>query len=158
MAKFTRAEMEKAFANYGELREQAIRSQDWSIWGRQFTEDARYLEHAYGEFRGRDAIVEWIVKVMAPFPQMTFPVDWSVLDSDQGRVVFQCQNRLPHPADPEGEPFQFPSWTLLEYAGDLQWCYEEDMYNPKEGAIAISGWHQAGGVFATREQVAMQTA
>jgi len=157
MAKFTREGLVKAYGHYQELREQASTTGDWSIWGNQFTEDARYVEHAYGEFQGRDAIVKWICEVMAPFPQMTFPNDWIVYDPDEGRVVFQAQNRLEHPSDPNGGPFQFPSWTLLHYAGDLQWSYEEDMYNPKEGADAISGWIKAGGVFQSKELVKMVT-
>ena len=155
MAKFTREELVKAYDRYQELREQSSATGDWSIWGNQFTEDAHYVEHAYGEFHGRNAIVKWICEVMAPFPQMTFPNNWIVFDADEGRVVFQCQNRLEHPSDPNGAPFQFPSWTLLRYAGDLQWSYEEDMYNPKEGGDAISGWIKAGGVFKSKELVKM---
>jgi len=41
-----------------------------------FTEDADYIEHAFGVFKGRDRIRDWITKVMAPFPHMTVPQDW----------------------------------------------------------------------------------
>jgi hypothetical protein len=63
----SRAELEQAFASYCALREQSSRTGDWAIWGNQFSDDARYLEHAYGELHGRDAIVAWITGVMAPF-------------------------------------------------------------------------------------------
>jgi hypothetical protein len=155
MPGFTRKELEEGFASYCDLREQSSAKQDWSIWGGQFSEDAHYVEHAYGEFHGRAAIVDWITKVMAPFPHMTFPNDWAVMDTDQGCVVFQCQNRLAHPTDPGGEPFQFPTWSLIRYAGNGLWSYEEDMYNPKEGGEAISGWIKAGGQFQSRELVKM---
>ena len=59
----TREELERAFAHYRQVRERAIATGDWRPWAALFTEDARYVEHAYGEFRGRQAIEEWIVGV-----------------------------------------------------------------------------------------------
>ena len=72
------------------------------MWADLFTEDAEYIEHAYGTFKGREKIREWITKVMAPFPSMTFPQDWVVFDEDNGAILFQCQNRLPTPPTPRG--------------------------------------------------------
>lgn len=63
----SRAELALAFAHYCDVRERAIATGDWRPWGALFTEDARYVEHAYGTFVGRQAIQEWIVGVMAPF-------------------------------------------------------------------------------------------
>jgi hypothetical protein len=155
---FTRSQLADGFAHYKGLREEASRTGDWAPWGRQFTPDAHYIECAYGEFHGRDQIVDWIVKVMSPFPHMTFPDDWVVLDPEQGCVVFQCQNRLEHPADPGGAPFQFPTWSKLEYAGDHQWRLEHDMYDPRSAADTIQAWLRAGGRFRTRELVKMKRA
>lgn len=152
----TRDEIEVAFGHYCDVREYAIASGDWRRWAALFTEDACYVEHAYGEFRGRQAIADWIVGVMEPFPTMTFPNDWVVFDPEQGFVVFQCQNRLPHPTDSNGAPFQFPTWTKLDYAGDGFWSREEDVYNPKRAAEVIQAWIQAGGRLAARERVKMQ--
>jgi SnoaL-like domain len=158
MPRFTRAQLQDGFAHYKHLREEASRTGDWAPWGRQFSEDARYIECAYGEFHGRAAIVDWIVKVMSPFPHMTFPDDWVVVDPDAGCVVFQCQNRLEHPTDPQGAPFQFPTWSKLEYAGEQLWSLEHDMYNPKSAADAIQAWLRAGGRFRTPELVKMKHA
>jgi hypothetical protein len=93
---------------------------------------------------------------MAPFPHMDFPMDWHVIDEERGWVIFQCQNRLPHPTDPSGPPFQFPTWTLIRYAGDDLWSYEEDNYNPKEAGDTIKAWLAAGGKMRVREQVKMK--
>ena len=65
-------------------------------------------------------------------------------------------SRLPHPTDPSAEPFQFPTWTLLKYAGDLLFRYEEDNYNPREATETIQAWREAGGRMLTREQVSMK--
>jgi hypothetical protein len=83
-------------------------------------------------------------------------MDWHIVDEERGWVVFQCQNRLAHPTDPQGAPFQFPTWTLIRYAGDLLWSYEEDNYNPREAGDVIKAWIEAGGRPATPEQVSMK--
>ncbi len=156
MGKYPRAELEAAFENYKRARDESSRSGDWNVWAAVFTEDVHYIEHAYGEMHGRAAVTEWITKVMAPFPHMTFPQDWWVIDEANDAVVFQCQNRLEHPSDPEGEPFQFPNWTRLVYGGNGLWASEEDIYNPnKDAPDVIRGWIAAGGKFESPELVRM---
>ncbi len=56
MGQWTRAEIEAAFADYQRKAAEAGRSGDWRPWVDQFTEDATYMEHFYGAFRGREAI------------------------------------------------------------------------------------------------------
>jgi hypothetical protein len=157
MGKYPRAEIEAALETYKHARDAASRTGDWSIWADCFHEDARYIEHAYGELHGRDAIRDWITNVMAPFPHMTFPQDWCVIDEASDAVVFQCQNRLEHPRDPNGEAFQFPTWTRLVYGGDGKWASEEDVYNPARDAPGvIKAWRAAGGVFESPELSKME--
>ena len=157
MGTFTRRELQQALEVYNRARDESSRTGDWSIWAARFTEDAHYIEHVYGEFRGRAAIRDWITKVMAPFPHMAFPQDWVAFDEEAGAIVFQCQNRLEHPTDPNGEPFQFPTWTRLVYAGNGLFCSEEDIYNPHRDANrVISAWIKAGGKFASPLLVDMQ--
>jgi ketosteroid isomerase-like protein len=150
MGRFTRQELEQALERYNRARDESSRTGDWSLWADLFTEDALYVEHAFGEFRGRPAIRAWITKVMAPFPHMTFPQDWVAFDEDNGAIVFQCQNRLEHPTDPGGAPFEFPSWTRLLYAGNGLFCGEEDVYNPARDANrVVAAWIAAGGRLAS---------
>ena len=157
MAKYTRAELERALHIYNEARDKASATGDWNIWAEVFTDDADYIEHAYGVMKGKEQIRDWITKVMAPFPHMTFPQDWVAYDEETGAVLFQCQNRLEHPTDPNGEPFQFPTWTRLVYAGNDKWCCEEDVYNPARDANrVIRGWLAAGGKFETEPLLDME--
>ena len=60
MGKYTRAELEAAFAKYNEARDRASQTGDWSIWADVFTDDVHYVEHAYGEFHGKEAVRAWI--------------------------------------------------------------------------------------------------
>jgi len=152
----TREEILAAFDHYKRARDEASRTGDWSVWAGVFTEDAHYVEHAYGELHGREAIEKWITGVMAPFPRMTFPQDWWVLDEERAAVVFQCQNQLPEPLQEDGTPYRFPNWTRLVYGGNGLWKSEEDIYNPaRDAPRAIKGWLKAGGRFASSEQIPM---
>ena len=88
---------------------------------------------------------------------MIFPRDWLAFDEEQDAIVFQCQNLLPHPTDPEGEPFAFPSWTRLVYGGNGLFKSEEDIYNPsRDAGPTIKAWLKAGGQFASREKGKIQ--
>jgi hypothetical protein len=141
---YTRDEMEEAFAHYQRVAREAGDAHDWNAWADLFTEDATYIEHLYGEFRGRDAIKAWITKTMStpPGSEMPhFPIEWYVIDEARGWVVCCIQNRMEDPGD--GQIYQTPNWTLLKYAGNHQWNYEEDIYNPNEFGEMITAWGNA---------------
>jgi hypothetical protein len=157
MGSTPRQEILAAFEAYKRARDEASRSGDWNVWADCFAPDAHYIEHAYGDFHGRDAIREWICEVMAPFPTMTFPQDWWVLDEERDAIVFCCQNQFPEPMQPDGTPFQFPNWTRLVYAGGGLWQSEEDIYNPaRDSARVFKAWLAAGGKTRTGEQIRMR--
>ena len=48
-----RREVEQAFEKYKWARDEASRTGDWSIWANNFTQDAHYIEHVYGELQAR---------------------------------------------------------------------------------------------------------
>ncbi|TMK78339.1 MAG: nuclear transport factor 2 family protein, partial [Actinobacteria bacterium] len=68
MGRWSRDELEKAFEAYLEAGARAGASGDWSEWPDIFTEDATYIEHHFGTFRGRDEIRKWITETMGQFP------------------------------------------------------------------------------------------
>ena len=93
-------------------------------------------------FNGRAEIKDWIVGVMQPFPEMDFPTHWYGIDGN--RVVFIAGNRLPDPTGGD-TTYEFPACVVLHYAGDDQWSYEEDCYNPDEAPQVVTDWIAAGG-------------
>jgi SnoaL-like domain len=144
MGEFTRDEIERAYAHYRQTAAEAGASGDWDPWADLFTEDAEYYEHLYGTFRGRDAIRAWIKQTMAEFPnlEMTeFPAEWWVIDEERGWVVCAVWNRMQDLGD--GVKHQAINWSLLKYAGDGQWSYEEDIYNVDEFGQMIQGYMKA---------------
>lgn len=143
MGDWTRDELEAAFVAYQEAAAKAGRTGDWAAWADQFTEDAVYVEHHYGRFEGREAIRTWISQTMADFPgrdMPAFPVGWYVLDEERGWIVCQVLNRMADPGD--GSVHEMDNITILHYAGDGLWSYEEDVYNPAHFATMVSGWIQ----------------
>jgi ketosteroid isomerase-like protein len=140
MGSWSRDELEREFERYQERG----RAGDWSAWADQFTEDAQYIEHVYGEFNGRDAIREWIVETMGTFPgneMPTFPIEWHIIDEDRGWIVAKIWNQMRDIGD--GTVHQAYNFTLLKYAGDGMWSYEEDIYNPAHFADMIKGYMKA---------------
>ncbi len=153
MGRFTRKQLQEALSIYNEAHQKASETGDWSIWAAIFTDDAEYIEHAYGEFHGRKEIEKWIKDVMAPFPHMTFPQDWCVFDEEHDAIIFCVQNTLAHPTDPSRK-FSFPNWTRVIYAGNGKFSYEEDIYNPaRDTGRAIIQWLKAGGKFKTEPKL-----
>jgi hypothetical protein len=142
--RFSRAEIEDAFQKYQDTALAAGTSGDWNPWADQFTEDATYIEHLFGEFGGREAIRHWITTTMAQNPNRHmkyFPVEWYMIDEQKGWVVCQVWNRMEDPGD--GSLHQSYNFTLLKYAGRGKWSYEEDVYNPAHFQKMIRGWFQA---------------
>ena len=144
MGRWTRQEIEEAFENYQRLALQAGTSGDWRPWADQFTEDATYIEHLYGTLGGREAIRTWITATMAQpvnCDMRFFPIEWYVIDEDKGWVVCMVWNRMADPGD--GSVHQASNITILKYAGNGLWSYEEDVYNPATFATMLAGWEQA---------------
>lgn len=134
-------EIAAALVNYRNAADHAGLSGDWQPWVECFTPEARYVEHLYGVFEGRQAILEWITPTMTawPFTHMQyFPWDWCTIDADQGWVIGQIQNRFVDPGD--GGIYQGANWTRLVYAGDGLFSEEEDVYNPSEFAPVVDAW------------------
>src|SRR6478672_11199660 len=102
---------------------------------------AHYREHLYGRFEGREAIRSWIQTTMNEFPnnEMTdFPADWWIVDEEKGWVIAAVWNRMQDLGD--GEVYQAINWSRLDYAGNNQWSYEEDIYNVEEFAVMVKAY------------------
>lgn len=141
MPGFTKQEITAAFEAYQEDARRACASGDWVAWADHFTEDATYVEHFYGQFVGREAIADWISGTMGTFPgnaMPAFPCEWFVVDEDKGWVVCELWNVMADPGD--GSVHRASNLTVLHYAGDGKWSYQEDVYNPNEFATMLQEW------------------
>ena len=134
-------DIESAFRHFVDVGDRG----DWNAWADLHSPDCVWFEHHLGTFRGREAIREAILRVMQPVPMMEFPVAWHSISGN--RVVYYPSQVLP---DPTGGNtiYSFGCVTILEYAGDGLWSYQEDLYNPAEGQAVFKRWMEAGGQLA----------
>jgi SnoaL-like domain len=144
MGQFTREELQAAHDNFLEVANVCAASGEWRAWADLFTDDAEYFEHTFGRFHGPDEIYNWIQNLMSQWPnsEMTsFPHDWCVCDEERGWWICQIENRFRDPGD--GQVYQEHNLTVLHYAGDNKWSYEEDAYNPSNFMPMVTSWIEA---------------
>lgn len=144
MARWTRDELERAFDVYQAAALRGAQTGDWSDWANCFTEDATYYEHHFGRFWGRERIRDWITRTMAEYPachMRAFPVTWYSIDVEKGWIFCEVMNRMEDLAD--NRIHQEPNITILHYAGNGLFSYEEDAYNPANMGRMMKGWIKA---------------
>lgn len=86
---------------------------------------------------------KWIVSTINILPgsEMPFyPVTWYSIDVDKGWVINKNVNTMKDPGD--GSVHGTGVITILKYAGDGLWSYEEDAYNPMNFLVMVQGYVQ----------------
>jgi hypothetical protein len=132
-----RAEVEAAFRKFWTVGNV---DENWRAWPDFFTEDVHYIEHVYGEMHGRAAVRAWIEELMTHNRDVHAVIDWYMIRGR--RVVVNMQNRYYHP-DPAQAPLDFPGITILEYAGDGLFRYEEDYWCVRTAKACHKAFHEA---------------
>ncbi len=144
MGRWSREELEEAFDRYQAAALKGAVEGDWRDWADMFTVDATYFEHQYGRFWGREAIYDWINRTMEPFPancMKAFPIRWYSIDEDKGWIICEVLNRMEGLGD--GEIYEEPNITILHYAGQGLFRYEEDAYDRQRMGQMVVRWVQA---------------
>ena len=141
MAQWSKEEIQAAFNDFQTAAYKGAQTQDWRDWADCFTEDATYFEHHYGKFWGRENIFNWISDIMSPWPvnaMTAFPISWYSIDVDKGWIFCEVMNRMEDLGD--GQIYEEPNITILHYAGNGLFSYEEDAYNPENMGKMIGRW------------------
>jgi len=134
-------EARAAYGRYVAAREKVQRGEArWSVLAEQlFTENAVFVDPAWGRMEGRAAIARFLDDSMAGLDGWTFPEEWTMVEGD--RVVSFWWNRLPG-TTADGQPLQAPGVSILRYAGDGRFDYELDILNMAEvfELMKVSDW------------------
>jgi hypothetical protein len=136
---WSREEIDAAIVEYLARGEQTT---DYEAWAQLFTDDAVYVEHSMGVFVGREAISRWIVSCMAEYAAVTNWTEWYAIGGT--RVVIYAWNNFPAPT-PSSAVRQFPSVSVLRYAGDGMFVRQDDFYDGIQSERLASEWAADGG-------------
>ena len=102
-------------------------TQPWSTLADYFTEDAAYIDPAWGRIEGREGIRNFFEVSMTGLTGYGWstPENWTMAQG--ARLVSQWDQILGHRED--GTPWLVPGLSILYYAGDGLFCYSHDMLN-----------------------------
>ena len=168
--KWDREELERAFEHYQKVALEAGQTLDWDPWCDLFTLDCTYIEAQAGRIGGREALKRLYKNIFTTFPAKHFiysPVNWYMVDEYRGWISVQFDVRMTDPGD--GTICEEYCYSLLKYAGNILWSFEEDMYNPQRLMSMVDRWIEAkrrcdptwdlaqehtGDAYSTIEQVA----
>jgi hypothetical protein len=117
-----------------------IIEEDWEHWPDHLTEDVLYVERIFGTMHGRDEVRAWITTLMAVRADVHGVLNWYMVKGD--RVVLDMTNRYYHPV-PGEKPIDFAGLTVLEYAGNGLFGYEEDYWDTNGSRTAYETWSVA---------------
>jgi ketosteroid isomerase-like protein len=111
----------------------------WSSLADFFTDDAVFMDPAWGRTQGKAKIVTFLDRSMAGLEDWSFAQEWTIVHGN--RVISFWWNRLPGTRE-DGSPNQAPAVSILHYAGGGLFSYELDILNMGEVGqlIASSGW------------------
>ncbi len=142
MSTWTKSELENAFASYRSAADHGAETDDWTRFTEHFTEDCVYVEHLIGTMHGRHEVLDFYTRSMVQeYPGnciAEFPIGWWVIDEEKGWVIFQAWSVMEDPGD--GSDHRQYNISILHYAGDGRFSYQEDIYNPMEFGEMIGSW------------------
>ena len=144
MPAFPLEEIRHAYEHFVAVSDKCAATADYNAFADLFTEDCTYVEHVFGEMRGREEVRSWIVPLMKTYPndQMVgYTHDWVFFDEENGRVVFCARTHMADPGD--GTSHTATNWTRLDYSGNGLFSREEDIYNLANFVKLIEDWEAA---------------
>src|ERR1700686_163663 len=141
-----REEVETTVDRYHELRRRIDEGREPDAFGALadfYTDDAVYIDGAWGRLEGRDTIAPWLGGSMLGMEDWKFPIEFTAIEGND--VVVKWTQIMPR-TRPDGTPYRQSGYSRLIYAGNGKFSYEEDMYNMAHVLedITASGWQPNG--------------
>jgi ketosteroid isomerase-like protein len=145
MSTYPKQEILDTYDRYVKARDGAEAGDDgWDTLAAFFTEDATFIDPAWGRIEGIAEIRKFLADSMAGLEGWTFPREWTAVDGDL--LVTGWQNRLPGQRA-DGSHYEARGVSMLRYAGGGKFSYEEDLLNMVHVTelIVESGWKPGPG-------------
>lgn len=96
----------------------------WDTLGQYFTDDAVFIDPAWGRVEGIDAVREFLEESMVGLDDWRFPEQWTMVDGD--RIVTMFDQIIP---GADGTEYRQAGISVLYYAGGGKFSYEMDLMN-----------------------------
>jgi len=143
---YPREEVQAVVDRYHELRRRIDEGLEPDAFGALadfYTEDAVYVDGAWGRLEGRETIARWLVDSMVGMEDWKFPIEFTAIEGND--VVVKWTQIMPR-TKPDGTPYRQSGYSRLIYAGNGKFSYEEDTYNMAHVLedIEASGWTPNG--------------
>jgi hypothetical protein len=138
------AEVEAAVDAYVDIRSRIDRGEAaWPDLADVFTDDAVYIDPAWGRVEGVGEIRQFIHDSMQGLDDWTFPIEFTAIDGDD--VVIKWSQITPGTRE-DGSAFVQSGYSRLIYAGDGKFNYEEDLLNMVHVLedLKAAGWRPSG--------------
>ncbi len=142
---FPREEVQAAVDRYVAIRQQIEEGHgDFGQLAGLYTDDAVYVDAAWGRLEGREKIAGWLVESMVGLEDWRFPIEFTAIEGND--VVVKWTQIMPG-THPDGRPCTQSAYSRLIYAGEGRFSYEEDVYNMVHVLedLKASGWQPRGG-------------
>jgi limonene-1,2-epoxide hydrolase len=127
MTDYPREEIETAVAEYVKVREAIERKElPWDALERFFTDDAVYIDPAWGRVQGIKNLREFWIESMRGLEDWEFPITATAIS---GNMVFVKWTQISPGAKADGTRYQQSGLSTLRYAGGGKFDYDEDLLN-----------------------------
>jgi limonene-1,2-epoxide hydrolase len=127
MTDFPRNEIEATVAEYVKTREAIERKElPWDALDRFFTDDAVYIDPAWGRVQGIANLREFWVESMRGLDDWEFPITATAVN---GNMVFVKWTQISPGRKPDGSRYEQSGLSTLRYAGNGKFDYDEDLLN-----------------------------
>lgn len=143
MTDFPRDEIEATVAEYVKVREAIERKElSWDALERFFTDDAVYIDPAWGRVQGIAELRKFWVESMMGLDDWEFPITATAIS---GSLVFVKWTQIT-PGGADGKRYSQSGLSTLRYAGNGKFDYDEDLLNMVHvnEDLRASGWVPTG--------------
>ena len=109
---YPREEVAAAVERYHEMRRQidAGEQPGFGVLADFYTEDAVYIDGAWGRIEGREKIARWLDESMVGLGDWKFPIEFTAIEGNE--VVVKWTQIIPG-ARPDGSPFTQSAYSRL---------------------------------------------
>jgi len=138
-------EVHDAVRTYVELRERIeAGGADWPDLATMYTDDAVYIDPAWGRVEGIEALRAFFDESMRGLDDWSFPITFTAVAGEM--VVVKWIQQLPGHR-PDGRRWEQSGVSTLRYAGGGRFDYQEDLLNMTHVLedLAASGWRPREG-------------